>query len=304
MPKDNVISLNERRDARGSVFSFPKSANAFPIVTRALVGRGTGGQELPVTSHKGVFRQSGGRAQCVGVVGYGYKPMPNAELYAAVEDSFRNCMTPAEMETVICKDRASYAGARTIREYIFPAFGGTIKADGTVSEMGYRSVVYNSYDGSTPFGITTGLIDFYCDNGQVLGEYDLASRKHTSGAQIRAVTPIIADSLDRIKERIRRLQVWATREIDDSEAETLLRRAFSKRKAEGLMARFLTEGEERGYTLWALHSALTFYASHNTEAFNIRNPGNMANEATVLLDREREVAKIVASPMWEALEAA
>ena len=63
------------------------------------------------------------------------------------------------------------------------------------------------------------------------------------------------------------------------------------------------ESQERGQTVWALRSALTYYASHNSTAFGVRNTGT-DSEAAVLYGRENEISSLFAGASWRELLAA
>ena len=54
--------------------------------------------------------------------------------------------------------------------------------------------------------------------------------------------------------------------------------------------------------MWALRSALTFYASHDSANFSLRDTGNDHNAST-LYSREEEVRKVVNSNEFKALAA-
>ena len=75
------------------------------------------------------------------------------------------------------------------------------------------------------------------------------------------------------------------------------------RKVSNVMAQFEAEAAERGRTVWALYSALTNYASHNSERFGVRNSGNVDNTAVTLDGREREVARIVDGDAFQRVAA-
>jgi hypothetical protein len=69
------------------------------------------------------------------------------------------------------------------------------------------------------------------------------------------------------------------------------------------LERFAVEAVERGATVWALRSALTFYASHNSPSFAVRNTGQ-DSAAAVLYGRENEVASLFSGAGWRELLAA
>jgi hypothetical protein len=68
-----------------------------------------------------------------------------------------------------------------------------------------------------------------------------------------------------------------------------------------MMEQFQTEAASRGQTIWALYSAMTFYSSHNSERFGVRNSSNVDNVAITLDTREREVSRVIDSDAWGQL---
>ena len=61
------------------------------------------------------------------------------------------------------------------------------------------------------------------------------------------------------------------------------------------MEQYERECEQRGSTVWALYSALTFYSSHSEGSFTVKNSANRDNVETTLIQREREVNNVTAS---------
>ena len=63
------------------------------------------------------------------------------------------------------------------------------------------------------------------------------------------------------------------------------------------------ECADRGFNVYALTSAFTYYSSHNSDEFPIRNTGN-DNVATTLASRQSEVTRWVSSSPFQLLLAA
>ena len=61
------------------------------------------------------------------------------------------------------------------------------------------------------------------------------------------------------------------------------------------------EFQARGTTVWALYSALTYYSSHNSETFKVKNSDNRDNVERTLIEREREVSRVEASESFQEL---
>ena len=76
---------------------------------------------------------------------------------------------------------------------------------------------------------------------------------------------------------------------------------MSGNRIKKMMEQLDLEAQQRGMTIWALYSALTYYSSHNSERFGVRNSANVDNVAETLDAREREVSRIIEHPAMQAL---
>jgi hypothetical protein len=104
-----------------------------------------------------------------------------------------------------------------------------------------------------------------------------------------------------------RLQEWAKQDVSEEKVHEALQNlpGVSERKAERLFAHFQEqEAPVRGSTVYAVYSALTWYASHpEDDRFKVRNTGN-DNEAETLMRREDEVRRWTRSEPFQMLLAA
>ena len=98
---------------------------------------------------------------------------------------------------------------------------------------------------------------------------------------------------------------WAETAITWTQIEDTIRAlpSMSERKAERLLDRAARECADRGFNVYALTSAFTYYSSHNSDEFPIRNTGN-DNVATTLASRQSEVTRWVSSSPFQRLLAA
>ena len=85
-------------------------------------------------------------------------------------------------------------------------------------------------------------------------------------------------------------------------------KSLSDSKKEGLKFILGKEFTERGHNIFALHSALTNYSSHNNQmdyegksVFRSRKSKHGDMEHKVLFDREVEVLSILESKQWQEL---
>ena len=97
-------------------------------------------------------------------------------------------------------------------------------------------------------------------------------------------------------------QEWAKIDVTKAKAKEVLKSLpnLSDSRAEKLLIQYNREAYERGQSAWALYSALTHYASHNSGNFNLRNTG-VDHEAQTMQRREEQVLIWVRSKTWKEL---
>lgn len=299
----NIINLNRDLD-----FGYEGSAVDFKVGTRPLqVDAGRIGT-LPVDTHKAVVRANadGEEARTIGVVGDKYKLLRNRDFFGGVEQALNKTLERDKTEGFRVKTSTSFDGAYSERRYVFPAFGGDITSNtGWKTSVGFQVISWNSYDGSSAAGMACGLIDFFCKNGCVSGEnVDMTKRRHTSGLIMDDFLPLLEANIITMQDRIRMFNDMAVTKLDVERAELMLEKTFSERRAAAMVEQLHEEIETRGDNVFALHSALTFYSSHDSERFGVRKTGN-DNTAKTLANRRAEVAKVVSSaPFLELMKAA
>jgi hypothetical protein len=233
-----------------------------------------------------------------------YEIINNSRLYdiagkALAEHAPARALSGARLE-----EKISDNGAQSFFDLSFPALTEDVQQmRGRSTGLIFRILGWNSFDGSSPVKFSTGAIDGFCTNGMIWGEYDLFGRRHTAGFNEADLSKFFAAAFSSFQEKIRLLRIEAQKPLDITAAEKFLKSKFSERRAAQLLERFAIESQERGASLWALRSALTFYASHNSSQFGVRQTG-LDNEARTLYQREDEVRRVVESGGWRELLAA
>jgi hypothetical protein len=239
-------------------------------------------------NHKHITRMKDNEPISIGLVGKNYKLLKNRELYEGIEDTFMETLTAEELHGVTRRDAISYNGGTCIRDYIFPA----VRADITSkrSDIAFRVIAINGYDGSSTFKFYHGAIDFFCTNGMVSGSYDMIVKRHTSGLQVPRLTDRLRQSIDIFYKQSEQWSKWVGKEISDESAEECYKAMpnVSERRVQQLMRQFRIECSSHGRTVWALYSAATFYASSDRGEFAIRET-NSDHKASTLMNREQQV---------------
>ena len=138
----------------------------------------------------------------------------------------------------------------------------------------------------------------------ISGDYTSTYRKHTAGLMVDGVGDVVRKSLDTFVGSQEKWKRWARTEVKHADAIQLFRDiAASAKLQETLCEQYMTEREERGQNLWAVYSALTYYASHNDGAFALRSTVEQQDTvASTMLQRELNVSQWIKSEAWHKLE--
>lgn len=254
------------------------------------------------TEHKHIVRLWEDEPVSIGLVGTNYKLLKNKELCEGIEDTFMETLTNEELQGVTRRDSISYMGGTSIRDYIFPSITADINSER--SDVAFRAIVINGYDGSSSFKFYHGAIDFFCTNGMVTGSYDMIVKRHTSGLTVPKLTDRLRQSIDIFYKQADQWSKWVGKEICDEDAEECYKAMpnVSERRVSQLMRQFAIECQSHGRTVWALYSAATFYASSDHGDFSIRET-NSDHKASTLMNREQQVRSWLNTETFELLAA-
>ena len=281
---NNVVSLHSNR---------PEAFNGdsplyFPVYERPAMFTGKDGTLFEAPNHKHIVRMHNGAPVSLAVVGKNYKVLHNKELCEGIEDTFMESMTKEELDGVTRRDKISYLGGQSIRDYIFPNINTDIGSK--ASNVAFRVIVINGYDGASSFKFYHGAIDFFCTNGMVSGVYDMMVKRHTSGLTIPSLTDRLRKSIDIFYRQAETWKHWVKKVISDEDAEQCFKAMpnISDRRVQQLMHQFRIECQTHGRTIWAMYSAATYYATSNQGQFTVRETG-LDHSASTLMNREQQV---------------
>lgn len=283
---NNITTLHPKSP---SVFS-SESELYFDVWERPAYFVGSG--ENPVyyedPHHKHIVRLWEDKPTSIGLVGKNYKLLKNRELYEGIEDTFMESLTQEELKDVKRRDSISYMGGTSVRDYIFPRITADIGS--SKSNVAFRAIIINGYDGSSSFKFYHGAIDFFCLNGMVSGSYDMTIKRHTASLQVPKLTDRLRQSIDIFYKQSAQWRHWVRKVIDDESAEICFRALpnVSDRRVEQLMRQFQIECGSHGRTVWALYSAATFYATSNLGEFVVRTTEH-DHTASTIINREQQV---------------
>lgn len=238
----------------------------------------------------------------LGIVGNRYQMVQNQELYSMLTQACRDTLPTESLKGAELKEVSSYGGAYTRFELCFPEMKMPIKQRGSETELKFRVGISNTFDGNGSVRVLSGAYDQVCENGMCIGEVTRAYARHTVGFTPAKFSEFIAEQMVRYQEQCRTYQKWAERGINASLFEHVLKENnVSERKTKNLLKQFEMESITRGETLWAALSALTFYSTHDSSLFSVRNSETVDNHGATSEQREREVNKILNSESWKYL---
>jgi len=242
--------------------------------------------------------------KALGMVKERYQVVQNADLFESLAHALDGAAPARALEGAKIKPSTSYGGAQAFADIAFPQLTeDLVQARGNATALTFRLLLWNSFDGSSPVRLAAGAIDGFCTNGMIFGSYDLFGKRHTKGFSQADLEKFVGNSFLLFQEKITELRRETFKPIELTQAEDFLKKNFSERRAAQLLERFAIESQERGQTVWALRSALTYYASHNSSQFAVRNTGQ-DSAAAVLYGRENEIASLFSSRDWRDLVAA
>mgnify|MGYP003633282552 FL=1 len=238
-----------------------------------------------------------------GVVGDKYKVTQMGDFTKATEEMLLEALPNDKFKDMEISDSMSHGSAIRCRKYTFPAFAKPIETRKHQTDVALTVALIQSYDGSTSNGFVTGLLDFFCTNGMISGDYTKGNKRHTSGFNLSNFILDMDKVVRDFYKDIQRYQVMASTDIRIPQAEAVLEAlpGMSDRLAKVMKDQYLTEVSTRGSNVWALASALTYYSSHNSEEFPVKGSASNDNVAKSLLDRSRRVNTWMNSTPFQGL---
>jgi hypothetical protein len=238
----------------------------------------------------------------LGIVGNRYASVNNQDLYDMLVTACQDTLPKACLKGAELKEISSYRGAYTRFELAFPEMKMPIEQKGSETELKFRVGISNTFDGNGSVRVLSGAYDQVCENGMCIGEVTRAYARHTVGFTPAKFSEFIASQMVLYNDRCNDFQRWAKFDIDQSQFETILtENNLSERKTKNLVEQFQIESQTRGSTLWSALSAMTFYSTHDSSRFSVRNSSTVDNHGATSEQREREVNKILRSESWQRL---
>jgi hypothetical protein len=261
----------------------------FPVAERGLYVPLKAGTFQP-SGYKALIRGDRGKLEVLASVKDSYKLVTNREVY----DALQPILGAYDTDIHTYHDRA---GARS---YIDCRFKGISRGYGGAA-ICFRTIFINGY-GGTSLGAKIGAINFFCTNGSIIGEYEGAYRRHTSGLDVSVAAEWVKEGLkkwDVVNEKWTR---WlktelATKELFDKSGKAWQEMSDMKQHRTK-MDQVLTDTyvPRYGSNLFSIYQTLTDYATHfdDYKQRAVNSNSSHEREMTMLAKAERVMERIAA----------
>ena len=244
--------------------------------------------------------------ECLSIVNKNYRVVENEEIIMPMQEQMVNHFDPSVLADIQIKDHIAKNGSVCFAEYILPKMKGTVETKtGHKTEVGLRFILKNTFDGSSSVVFYGGVIDFFCTNGMISGEYDVTKKRHTKNFSVDGFLSAFDSAIARHGWMVDKYQKWADRGINNTmKVQELFRTLTSgstdepKKKntlSDRLFAQYIDETHERGSNVFSLVSAMTHYGSHGDGRFNLRKNSG----PDTLFKRQQSVSKWINSEAFE-----
>ena len=242
------------------------------------------------------------------VVGKDYFVKSHKEFFGAIEEQLLDRFDPSNLEYVVVNNRSSRNGRWGFREYVFNNMSVPIlSTNGHETHIKFRIVAWSGLDGLTSNNYLLGAFDSYCMNGMVWAasenDYSRMKSRNSKLFNLEGFTIRLGVASEEFYRRSVEFQAMAQSNLRCSHGLNFLDdlKCSDKRK-EGFKELYVREIETRGENVFALHSALTNYASHsNDDVFRSRKTKYNDMKGELLFKREEEVVDILRSKEWNGL---
>ena len=220
------------------------------------------------------------------------------EFYSKVYKTLIENMSEDDKKDMLIRFRSANRGCWSTMEVHFPNVKSEISNDKFSTTTYLRGISTHGINGCLSNQFFWGLIDMFCTNGLISGEFEKVRRKNTSGFRILNFVDEIRSAKEQFVIETKRLHQWANTKVYNLDVENVLKKLMPERKAENMYLLFLQEASQRGQNMFALQSAFTNYATYADErnGFTLRQTKNVSDTAhKSMWAREMEVSKWLSS---------
>jgi hypothetical protein len=310
-PFEPVVKIDAFKSA------FDNSELDFPVRTSKLYIDDTLNKD-----HKAVIRdkyyghtydQLQRRVEDWWVVGKDYPVKSHRDFHEPIWEEIVNNFNPEDIEDVEVKVKSSRHGRWGLLDYLFPSINYELTTTNNHSTtITFRLLVWTGLDGRTANNFMLGAIDGYCTNGMVFSSdpnsITKLYKRNTKGFCMKSFVSTLGMASQLFYDKAKEYQLMASKRITWQQTIDFIDKLnMAEYKLNSLKELAGNERLQRGDNLFALHSALTNYSSHNDQLdfenkpmFRTRKTKHdTANEN--MFKRELEVADIFQGKEWKEL---
>ena len=240
--------------------------------------------------------------EVLGIVGWNFSCGSHQEFTNSFAQPLFDKLSDDDVKSMDMKISTARNNAFMMLDLTFPTTKTTITTDKMAQDVGLRIIALHGVDGLCSNQVYFGTIDFFCTNGQIMGEHDKVRKKNTSGFRMHDFLRDIENMDFDFRRHTTKLQDWANTPLPRRAYPIIESLINSERKAKKMYDLYIAEVQKRGRNLYALYSAFTNYSTYADErnGFKERNTGK-DTKAVTMWKREEEVSKWVSSPQFKAL---
>ena len=240
----------------------------------------------------------------IGIVGKDFKCVSHGDFFRDVIKSTSDTLKPHQLEGAEARWKSAHKDGWAMLDIMLPNMKTTIANDVHETSLMKRVIALHGVNGTCSNIAIFGAIDFFCTNGQIIGDHNKVLRENTSNFSLDRFIVELEKSQQDFNATAQQLQRWANTSIAHVDVKALLDTIMkSERKAEKMNILYNQEVADRGRNMFALYSAFTNYATYADErnGFNLRNTGN-DTQAVSMFKREVEVANWIGTPAFKSLD--
>jgi hypothetical protein len=241
--------------------------------------------------HKYVIRTD--TDECIGMVNSTYTGTSHPDYFGKMREQWMDTLQPEKYDI---KTRTAGNGAWALETVTFPDLKGVVETKKHKTETAMQLNYWHSINGSTSNNFVGGLIDFFCTNGMVTGDYSVLKKRNTKNFDLSTFADKAGGMIAGYSEHNAWCQRLAEKAVTTKQIELMLESIMPKRKANKMYNSAIQETHVRGCNMWAVYSAMTQYATHS-DRFEFRKTNN-DTQVQRQFNRNLEVAKWVEHPSF------
>ena len=308
VPIDTVVSNPFKESFDGSSLDF--NISTCPIRLRSNYLYGSPDNEKCMDKQAIVKLNDNNEVVDWWVVGKDYFVKSHRDFFQSIEEKILDRFDPNDIASVKIKTRSSRNGRWGLREYIFDGISVPIETTNNFqTTIKFRIVAWSGLDGLTANNYLLGAFDNFCLNGCVWAtggkaDYTKMKKRNSKLFNLEHFSDKLVSASEEFYRRSEEFQKMAQTTLAVGEGlEFLDTLKISEKKKEGHKDLYIDEMDVRGANVFALHSALTNYASHqNPDKFITRKTKYFDDmEHELMFKREEEITNILQSSQWNEL---